>query len=66
MSLCACVYVCIKESLSLGLIIADSLAAEVRMSKNVFLVSLRDWMELHISPGVYVAINYIFSTSGVD
>lgn len=44
MSLCACVYVCIKESLSLGLIIADSLAAEVRMSKNVFLVSLRDWM----------------------
>ncbi len=52
--------VCVKESLSLGLIIADSLAAEVRMSRNVFLVSHRDRMESHISSAVCVALNYIF------
>lgn len=48
------VCVCDKGSPALGLIIADSLAAEVRMSRDV---SHRDRIELHICTGV--CVNYM-------
>jgi len=53
---CECRCVCVKGELFFPflpvLIFADSLAAEVRMSRNVFLVSHRDGMALHISAPV--------------
>lgn len=46
------VCVSVKQCFSLALIISNSLATEVRMSRNVFLVSHRDRIELHICSGV--------------